>query len=142
MHKQRLGLLISSVAGMLAIFLPWANNPFHTVSPNILGISISLGWIAFVLFAFLFTISCFTKEPPDFKIKFLKRKNIQLSNADRIVATVAALLAAVFGIISLVNFEKLISNNSTYAVGIGIYLTIFAGVAACIIALVLGDKPS
>ena len=55
MNKQRIGILIVAVIGMLATFMPWIKIP---IVGTIMGTE-EEGWITFILFAIPLVISLF-----------------------------------------------------------------------------------
>jgi hypothetical protein len=133
MNKQRLGILIAAVVGMLAVFMPWANMPVGSIS----GMDGSDGWVVLVLFAIPLVVS------------LLKDRSQPVRGGLLWVATVPGILVAVLGIWKVARFNEAIGDAGAIAealgvgIGFGLYLTILAGLAVPLVAFLLkGRGPS
>lgn len=135
MNKQRIGIIICAVAGMLCTFMPWVNVP---IVGSVNGTSGNDGWITFCLFAVPLVVSLLGDQ----------KINISLNNG--YIAMAAALIAAGIGIYKIVDFNHSFHTGddnvfgklleSTVSVGFGLYLLVFAGIAVITCNLVLKDK--
>lgn len=135
MHKQRLGILIAALCGMVAIFLPWVNAPFIGSLPGTAG---SDGWISFGFFGMAFLLP------------LTGDRGQALNNAKKIPAIVAGGIAGLIAVLMVMDFREKISmslSNNPFAsafapaptIGVGLYVTIGAALAIAIVGLFLND---
>ncbi len=134
MHKQRLAVLIASAVGMLAVFLPWANVPLMGSVNGTQGD----GLISFFLFIIPIVIV------------LLKDKSVAVKDGLIFAIIIPAVLASFVAIYDAYSFyDKMASLGndpitkalgSSITLGIGLYLVIFAGIAAAVLSLVLKKK--
>ena len=135
MNKQRLVMLIVAGLGMLATFLPWVNVPIIGSVSGTAGD----GWITFVLFlvALIFCL--------------LNNKSKPLTGGFLAGAIVPCLLAAIFGIWKIIDFNAELSAvmgddifsqavGSSVSIGFGLYLVVIAGFVLPIAAFLIKDK--
>ncbi len=126
MNKQRLGILIAAVAGMLATFLPWINMSFMG---SVAG-SEGDGWISFGFFAVVL-ILVLTGD-----------KKTRLAGKKFIASLVMAVLAGALGIWKIVDFKSSMSEamGGSFSIGIGLYLMVLAAIAVLVIGFII--KPT
>jgi hypothetical protein len=135
MNKQRKAILIVSIAGALATFMPWVKVP---LLGSING-SQGDGWITFALFLVPAVISQF------------KDKSSRLEGGILYTAILPGLLASFIGIWKISDFKSRISGigdnpfaqamEAAVSIEFGLYLVVIAGFALPIAAyLVKEDK--
>lgn len=121
MSKQRIILLITSIIGMVATFLPWA---------SVLGISVSGtgaagqpgdGWLTLGIFAVPLIISIIgERTEPLGKTKF--------------ACVVAGVINTIIGIIKITDLNSVGGGMFGVSIGFGLYLLIIAGVGVCVVS--------
>lgn len=115
MSKQRIVVLVVSIVGIVAAFLPWATIVLFGVSVSASGIE-GDGVITLILFA-VAAILCFVgkRAEPLGKTKFV---------------------CAGVGLVSVIVAAFALSEFS----GIGLFLTILAGIVLCVMSFVKLEK--
>jgi hypothetical protein len=118
MHKQRLALIVATLAGIASTFLPWA---------KVFGMSINGtvgdGWISLGIFAIIAILV------------LLGNKNMPLNGGMLIATIVMALLALGLGVYEIMNIRK--SVGDLVEIGFGLYILIAAAAACLILPVVL-----
>lgn len=132
MHKQRTALIITSGIGVLSVFLPWVSVLLFSAS----GIDTGIGKIVLVIYLIPLIIS-FIGDRED----ALEPKAVTVSMVTGILASILAIYQYIdmkAGLSSLsssggddpFNFDSLISG--AVSTGIGLYLSILAGIAIAV----------
>ncbi|MCP5047662.1 MAG: hypothetical protein GY940_10855 [bacterium] len=130
MSKQRMSMLIAAGIGVLAAFLPWATVLAFSVS----GISGS-GVITLALYAITAALM------------LLGDKNSNLTGGKFTTALILSGLGSFVGIYEMINISSKLGASKAGAflsqsisIGIGLYLTILAGIAVIVLAFVQKNK--
>ena len=118
MHKQRLALIVATLAGIAATFLPWA-----TVMGMTINGTVGDGWISLIIFAIIAILT------------LLGNKNMPLKGGMLIAAIVMALLALVLGIYEIMNIGK--TGGDFVEIGFGLYILVAAAVGCLILPIVI-----
>jgi len=136
MHKQRLAILIVAGIGMLAIFMPWYKSP---ITGTVDGTQGALGWIIFSLFTIPLAFS------------LLDNRTNAIRKTPLYVAMIAGILSASLGLYAILSVAIYLNaemdsgslDSQLYRIsfGFGLYLTVIAGIAIPIVALINKDKP-
>jgi hypothetical protein len=131
MNKQRLGILIVAVVGMLATFMPWVNVPIIGSVDGTKGD----GWITFVLFAIPLIIC------------LLNDKSKSVKGVLLIAAIIPSLIAAIIGTWKIIDFKSKMGQtgdnpfaqalSSSISVGFGLYLVVLSGIALPIVSFLI-----
>ncbi len=131
LNKQRLAILIASILGALATFMPWLKAPIIGTINGTKGD----GWITMILFAIPIFISLYKDKTKPIKGKLLNP------------VIFPPILAAIIGIYKIIKFNTTISgadNNNIFSdvvsIGFGLYLVILAGIAVPILAKVINEN--
>lgn len=136
MNKQRLAVLIAAAVGMLASFMPWVKAP---LVGSVNGINGADGWINLVLFAIPLALC------------LLKDKTQPLKGAFLYGAIAPAIIACIFGVWKIIDFERAVSSMSdpsnpfaqalsaSVSIEFGLYLVVLAGIALPILAFVVKE---
>lgn len=134
MNRQRLVVLVLSIAGMLGTFLPWVQAPIVGSVNGTKGD----GWITLGLFAIPLVVV------------LLKDRMQTLDMKRMLIASAGGVVAAIIGIwkmIDLNNSMKSLGENelfgklfsSSVSIGFGLYVIVIAGLAIPVY-LFLGKK--
>ncbi|MBM4402880.1 MAG: hypothetical protein FJ042_00590 [Candidatus Cloacimonetes bacterium] len=119
MHKQRLFIMIAAVVGAVAALLPWASAFGFTVS----GIS-GDGILTLILF-----IICIA-------LLLIKDKSRTLSVPFNFIVAGAGGASGLVGLFDIYRMSEL----SLEIVGIGLWLTLIAGIAVPVLVFVIKDN--
>ena len=138
MNRQRIGILIIAIIGMLATFLPWVTAT-STIDLTLLGtksftktISTNLyGAITFIMFSISLVISLLGD-----RTKALNQNQFYAVISPSIIAGIIG----VWKIISTTPNDALKTTGFSVSIGIGLYLVVFAGLLLPIITLLLKNK--
>jgi hypothetical protein len=128
MNNQRMSILIVSVIGMIATFLPWVNAPFIGSINGTKGD----GWFTLCFFLIPACISIFGDS------------NTPLKGVNLIASQIIGFICATIGIWKIVDFNSIMGNIDTSnrfvqafsmgtSVGYGLYLLVIAGI--CLISI-------
>lgn len=130
MHKQRVAIIITSVIGMLATFLPWvkAMNDMGNIAVNgtheVVG---RVGWFTLLLFGITLIMVLIGD----------KRKAISRGNAFYGVIVPSTIAALVGGVHIMQMLDDLAIGEH---LGTGMYLVVLAGIAVLVVAITLRDN--
>ena len=137
MHKQRLAILIVAGTGMLATFMPWSKS---IITGTVDGTQEAMGWITFLLFSIPLTYS------------LLGNRTDTLKKTPLFIALIAGILPTLLGLFSIIYVSIFLNSeidsgsldSQLYSVsfGFGLYLTVIAGIAIPIVAIINKDNPS
>ena len=123
MHKQSLGILIISVIGMAATFMPWAS----TMGITITG-SKGDGWFSLILFLIPLIISLINMKDP-------------LKTGGMIGVITSSVLILGIGLYELKQFNSASGISfGMLEIGFGIYVLLFCAIANPVIAFLLKNK--
>lgn len=130
MHKQRGAIIIASVIGMVATFLPWvkAMNDMGNISVNGTHEAVGrVGWLTLLLFG-ITVIMVLIGD---------KQKAISRGNEFYRAIVPSAIAAFVGGF----HVTQMLDNLAVgEQLGIGIYLLVLAGIAVLVVAITLRDN--
>ena len=123
MHKQKLGILLISVIGIAATFMPWAST---------MGISVSGskgdGWFSLILFLIPLIISLINMKD-------------SLKTGGMIAVFISSALILGIGVYELNQFKSVSGFSfGMLEIGFGIYVLIFCAIANPVITFLLKDK--
>ena len=135
MHKQRLIIMVISILGMLATFMPWVKAPLIGSVNGTEGD----GWITLGLFAVALVMS------------LLGDRTQKIVTKKIYIASIASIIAAVIGIWKIIDFNSSmneITGDSIFgttldlniSIGYGLYLIVLAGIAIPVYLFVMKRK--
>lgn len=134
MSKQRLAILIVSVLGALATFMPWIKVPILGTINGTKGD----GWITLVLFTIPLVIT------------LLNDKTKAVKGGLLYIAIIPSLFAGALGIWKILDFNSKMSDtgdnpfakalSASVSIEFGLYLVVLAGIALPILALLIKEK--
>jgi hypothetical protein len=130
MHKQRVAIIIASVIGIVATFLPWvkAMNAMGNISIDGTHEGVGrVGWFTLLLFGITVIIVLIGD----------KQKAISRGHAFY-GAIVPSIIAALVGGIHIMQMLDDLAIGEQ--LGIGIYLVVFAGIAVLVVAIMFRDN--
>ena len=130
MHKQRVAIIIVSVIGMLATFLPWVNamNAMGNISVDGTHEGVArVGWFTLLLFGITVTLV----------LSGDKQKAISRGNAFYGAIVPSAIATFVGGVHIMWILDNLAIGEH---LGIGMYLVVLAGIAVLVVAITLREK--
>lgn len=130
MHTQRVAIIIASVIGMVATFLPWVNaiNALENISVDGTHEAVGrVGWFTLLLFGITVTLVLIGD----------KQKAISRGKAFY-GAIVPSTIAALVGGVHLMQMLDDLAIGEQ--LGIGMYLVVLAGIAVVVVAITLRDK--
>jgi hypothetical protein len=134
MHKQRMAMLGTGIAGMMGTFLPWATVSIGPIAIiTVIGKDVGDGWITLALFI------------PVVVLALMGDKKLPLLSKKRLGAVIPAGLALLMGIYEILNVSKIAGGGKSLGglkvtVGFGLYLIILMSVAVIVSAFVLGKE--
>lgn len=123
MHKQRLGVIVAAALGIVSAFLPWAKVSLFGMSISAKGTDGGDGFLTIALFAVAGIFA------------FLGTDRTKAIDAGK-VKTVA-IMGAVITVFMLL--ELLVFIGFSYS-GIGVYLSLIAGLAVLAVPFVIKDS--
>jgi hypothetical protein len=130
MHKQRVSIIIATVIGMVATFLPWvtAMNAMGNISVDGTHEAVGrVGWFTLLLFGITVTMVLIGD----------KRRAISRGKAFYSTLVPSTIAALVGGVHIMQMLDELAIGEQF---GIGIYLVVLAGIAVLVVAITLRDK--
>ncbi|MBN2571990.1 MAG: hypothetical protein JXA68_07670 [Ignavibacteriales bacterium] len=138
MNKQKLVIIIIAALGVVSTFLPWATVKLYA-SISINGTNGGDGWITLGLFAIAGTLS------------LIGDRKRPLNGTYKIITMVAGLVAAVVGILNIVNMRSKLSEISNQnffgdqlkdmvSTGFGLWLIVICGLALAIVIYLMREK--
>ena len=136
MNKQRLVILILSIIGILAVFMPWVHLPFVGHANGTVGLT---GWIIIALFG-LTTLFCLSSD----KTTRFEGKYFYTTLGSCGINIIIAL----WQIVSINEMESSLSAKnslgkvfaSSVSIGFGLYVIILVSIAIPIVGYMIKDK--
>ena len=128
---QKKYMLIAAVVGVISAFLPWASVKAGGFSISANGLDGGDGYITIILFAAAGYLT------------FRNEKSEELSGNNLYMVIGGFGLAGLLGLYDLIEADSAMPAGNAYAsvsIGIGLYLTVLAGLAGAVIPFVLKNK--
>jgi hypothetical protein len=145
MHKQRIAIILSAIAGIIAVFLPFIKSFYFSVS--LIEVSNAIGYIIILLFIISLTLAL--GDNHNFPIN---NSRFHITVLIGILPSILTLFVMSKNKIGIINVSNISSNSTSFnfsSFGIGLHLIFIASLAILLLGNILnvkeyypGDKPS